>query len=103
MVDAEITGSLVQFGTAGLMGWMWLSERRAAAARERQLDEAHARIVEKRIGLEAVLGAVRENTRVLGQLEAGQRAILELFARPIRPVRWTPEEKAGESPREGAA
>ncbi|GEM_PF-989915 len=80
MLDPEIVGSLIQFGTAGLIGWMWLTERKGSSERERQLTEAHERIVEQRVGLEALLGAVRENTRVLGQLEAGQRALLELWA-----------------------
>jgi hypothetical protein len=81
MLDPEVVGSLVQFGTAGLIGWMWLTERKGSVDRERQLTEAHERLVEQRVGVEALLGAVRENTRVLGQLEAGQRALLELWAR----------------------
>lgn len=81
MLDPEVVGSLVQFGTAGLIGWMWLTERKGSGERERQLTEAHERIVEQRVGVEALLGAMRENTRVLGQLEAGQRALLELWSR----------------------
>ncbi len=103
MIDTEVAGSLVQFGTAGLMGWMWLTERRGAAARERQLDEAHARIVEQRVGLEALLGAVRENTKVLGQIEAGQRMMVEVFAKPLRSNRSVASDQRDETVRERAA
>lgn len=84
MLDPDVVSSMVQFGTAGLIGWMWLTERKGSGERERQLTEAHERIVEQRVGVEALLGAVRENTRVLGQLEAGQRALLDLWAREDR-------------------
>jgi len=80
MLDPDVVSSMVQFGTAGLIGWMWLTERKGSGERERQLTESHERIVEQRVGVEALLGAVRENTRVLGQLEAGQRALLDLWA-----------------------
>ena len=75
MLDAEMAGSLVQFGTAGLIGWMWLSERRDAATAVKQLREAHERIVQEKTSLDAVLGAVRENTRVLEQIAESQRAL----------------------------
>lgn len=75
MFDAEMAGSLVQFGTAGLIGWMWLSERRDAATAVKQLHEAHERIKKETTSLDAVLGAVRENTRVLEQIAESQRAL----------------------------
>lgn len=75
MLDADMAGNIVQFGTAGLIGWMWLSERREAAAGIKQLREAHERLVQERASLEAVLGAVRENTRVLEQIAESQRAL----------------------------
>ncbi len=71
MLDGELA-SIAQLGAAGLMGWMWLAERRGAAARERQLTEAHERIVQERRYFESLLEAVRENTRVLAVLESGQ-------------------------------
>ena len=71
MLDGELA-SIAQLGAAGLMGWMWLAERRSAAARERQLTEAHERIVQERRYFESLLEAVRENTRVLAVLETGQ-------------------------------
>lgn len=71
----DVLSSLTHFGAAGLIAWMWLAERRAAAKRERQLDEAHARLDTQRQHLDQVVAAIAENTRVLALLEAGQRAL----------------------------
>lgn len=81
MLDAELVGGLAQFGTAGLIGWMWLTERRAAAARERELHEAHDRLIHERRALELLVQAVREQSRVLGAIEASQRSLLNLLTR----------------------
>lgn len=74
-MPAEVLSTLTHFGAAGLIAWMWLTERRAASRRERQLDEAHARLAAERQMLDQVVAAIGENTRVLALLEAGQRAL----------------------------
>ena len=61
---------------------MWLAERRAAAQREKQLTQAHERIIQERASLDALLTAIRENTRVLAQMESGQRTLISVFAAP---------------------
>ena len=81
MGEWEIGQALVQFGAAGLIGWMWLSERRWAQAREKQLSEAHERLMRERIGLGAVVEIVKDNTRAMTALEHGQRAIAGLIDR----------------------
>jgi hypothetical protein len=73
----EFAAAAAQFGTAGLMGWMWLTERRASATRERQLTEAHEKLVQERGMFEAVIQALKENTRAIASLEAGQRSLAE--------------------------
>ncbi len=67
---------LVQFGVAGLMAWMWTSERRASQERERQLTESHERLMEQRTQLSALLDAITQATRAVTALEASQRAIV---------------------------
>ncbi len=71
-------GDLAGLGSAGMMGAMWLWERRASRQREQQLDEAHQRILADRIQLEQVITAVRQNTQALTRLctmlEQGTRA-----------------------------
>lgn len=68
MPDPDLA-ALAQLGAAGLIGWMWLAERRAAATRERQLGDAHERLMQERPQLSALLEVVRDNTRALSALE----------------------------------
>ena len=88
----------MQFGTAGLIGWMWLTERREAATGVKHLREAHERIVHEKTSLEAVLGAVRENTRVLEQIAEAQRGLRDTMVamgvERVR-VRGESERRAG--------
>ncbi|MFN0011805.1 MAG: hypothetical protein ACKVS8_09205 [Phycisphaerales bacterium] len=75
-----------QLGAAGLIGWMWLTERRAGAVRETQLAEAHDRLVAERTSLEVILRTIENSTRVLSALEVGQRQLLELLGRMAQPA-----------------
>jgi hypothetical protein len=75
-MEAEIMGALSQFGVAGLVCWMWLSERRASAERERQLSQAHTKLIRKDEEHGALLEVVRENTKAMAALEAGQRSLV---------------------------
>lgn len=59
---------LTGLGSAGLMGAMWLWERRASRTREQQLDEAHQRILADRAQLEQLFAVVRHNTEALTRL-----------------------------------
>jgi len=81
MIEPELTATVAQLGAAGLIGWLWLAERRAAAARETQLRELHDRILQERPQIAALLAVVRDNTRALTALEAGQRAIAGVVER----------------------
>lgn len=68
---AESIGAMDQIaglGAAGLMGAMWLWERRSSQRREQQLDEAHARIVADRMQIDTLVDVVRQNTQALARL-----------------------------------
>lgn len=82
-MEAEIAGALAQFGVAGLVGWMWLAERRAAAGRERQLTEAHDRLMAERERAETLVGLVSGSTRALTALEASQRDLARVVERLV--------------------
>lgn len=69
------------FGAAGLMGAMWLWERRNSQKRENQIDEAHARIVSDRISLEQLMGVVRQNAEAIARLCATQDQLLRQLGR----------------------
>lgn len=84
MEMAELAGAVAQFGVAGLIGWMWLAERRGSAQRERELSEAHERLVAQRTELAALLDVVAANTRALEAVRAGQAELGRLIARRVR-------------------
>ena len=75
MEDISILTNLTQLGAAGVIGWLWLSERRASVGRERELSEAHTRIIQERESTEALVTLVRENTAALSRLSESQRAL----------------------------
>jgi len=91
-MEAQALAAIAQFGAAGLIAWMWLTERRSAMTREQQLSETHARLLRDRETLEVLVAALRDNTRASAAIEAGQRAIADAVSRlathaPRRPSR----------------
>ena len=74
-MEAQVMGAMTQFGVAGLVCWMWLSERRASADRERQITEAHTMLIRQDEGQRVLIEVVRENTKAMAALEAGQRGL----------------------------
>ncbi len=70
--DATPLSDLTNLGAAGIMGAMWLWERRTSRQREQQLDEAHARIMQDRVGLEQLIDVVRQNAEALSRFSAIQ-------------------------------
>jgi len=80
-METEIVGALTQFGVAGLVCWMWLSERRASAERERQITEAHTKLIRQDEGQRALIEVIRENTKAMASLEAGQRGLVGAIER----------------------
>jgi hypothetical protein len=75
---AGVVAELAQFGAAGLIAMMWLSERRSASERERRLEEAHRRLMEQGERLSAVLEVVSENSRAMASVEASQRLLASM-------------------------
>lgn len=68
---------LTQFGAAGLIGLLWVVERRAAGGRERQLTEAHQRLMAQQRDVDALLRVVKENTAASKALEYTQRRLID--------------------------
>lgn len=77
---------LTNFGVAGMMGAMWLWERRTSRQREEQLDEAHARIMGDRIQLDQLIDVVKQNAQVMTRLSSTQEQLVrQLNFKPEKP------------------
>ncbi len=72
---------LTSFGVAGLMGAMWLWERRTSQKREQQIDEAHARIIGDRVQLDQLMAVIRTNAEAISRLCATQEQFLRQLER----------------------
>ena len=68
--------SVASLGAAGLMGAMWLWERRTSQKRESQIDDAHARILGDRVQLEQLMSVVRQNAEAIARLCTTQDQLL---------------------------
>jgi hypothetical protein len=67
---------LTNLGAAGIMGAMWLWERRTSRQREQQIDESHARILGDRVQLEELISVVRQNTEAMARFSAAQEQLV---------------------------
>jgi hypothetical protein len=76
---AEAGGALDQLtslGASGIMGAMWLWERRTSRQREQQLDEAHGRIMSDRVQLDELIQVVKQNSEAMSKMSAVQDQIV---------------------------
>lgn len=83
MIEPQLAAAFAQFGVAGLIGWMWLTERRAATARDRQLAELHERLLQERPQIHTLVRIIADNTRALTALEVGQRHLSTVLERLV--------------------
>lgn len=74
--DFPLLDNISSLGAAALIGTMWLWERRQSSAREKQLDDAHARIMSDGVKLEALMDLVQKSTETLSKLVTQSDALL---------------------------
>ena len=67
---------ITSLGASGIMGAMWLWERRMSRQRETQLDEAHSRILSDRVQLEELIRVVEQNSEAMSRLTASQEQLM---------------------------
>lgn len=84
-MEPNIVTMATQFGVSGLIAWMWLTERRAATQRDRDLSQAHERLVEQRVQLDALMALVADNTRAVSSMESALRSLADSIATPTHP------------------
>ena len=81
---AEAGGALDQLtslGGSGIMGAMWLWERRTSRTRDQQLDEAHERVMGDRVSLDQLIEVVRTNAEAMTRLTAVQDQLMRTMER----------------------
>jgi len=64
----DALSQLTSLGAAGIMGAMWLWERRQSQQRDQQLDESHARILGDRVQLDQLIEVVKTNAQAMTRL-----------------------------------
>ncbi len=75
MLYPNVIGDLASFGVAGLMGGMWLWERRSSRMREEQLTDAHRRIVRDEQRLGKLIEVVEHNTAAVTRFTETQHFV----------------------------
>jgi hypothetical protein len=75
LADGQVFDGMTSFGAAGLMGAMWLWERKTSRQREEQLDAAHARILGDHVALDQLIGVVKQNAEALTKLSGVQEEL----------------------------
>ena len=68
----DALSQLTSLGAAGIMGAMWLWERRQSQQRDQQLDESHARILGDRVQLDQLIEVVKTNAEAMTRLGSVQ-------------------------------
>ncbi|MEX0745364.1 MAG: hypothetical protein WD118_07150 [Phycisphaeraceae bacterium] len=75
----EWISQLAQFGVAGLMGALWVWERRLSRRREAQLDATHQRLIAQKQELRVLLRLVNHNTRAIERFDHTQVRLNQLL------------------------
>lgn len=84
MTPVNIAYDLATFGAAGLMGAMWLWERKLSRTREEQLTEAHGRIVRDEQRLERLVHVVEQNTAAVAGFTETQRQAVDALRELVK-------------------
>jgi hypothetical protein len=82
----DLLPTLAQSGAAGLIALMWLTERRSAAARDRQLTDLADRLTQERATTATLLAVIGDNTRALAAIEIGQRSLSAILDRLVAAI-----------------
>ena len=72
-----VISDLASLGAAGVMGAMWLWERKSSQQREEQLTESHGRIVRDEERLTMLTQVVEQNTSAIARFNETQRETCE--------------------------
>ena len=86
MTMLSVAYDLASFGAAGLMGTMWLWERRLSRLREYQLTETHGRIIRDEERLGKLVHVVEQNTAAVTGFTETQRQVVEALRDLVKEI-----------------
>lgn len=75
MNEFDMIHDLLNLGAAGLMGVLWTWERMMSRQRERQLTEAHERLISHRSEIAALTDLAERNTRAITHFDETQASL----------------------------
>ena len=82
----SVVTDITSMGAAGVMGAMWLWERRASAQRERELTESHERIMRDEQRLDKLTHVVEQATAAIARFQQTQQDMAELLKHVIKEI-----------------
>lgn len=74
-MEETIVQQMAQLGAAGLMGLLWILERRHSSNRERELTESHVRLMEQHVELNEIIKVVNDNTTACTAMQESQKRL----------------------------
>lgn len=86
MTMLSVAYDLASFGAAGLMGTMWLWERKLSRLREAQLTETHGRIIRDEERLGKLVHVVEQNTAAVTGFTETQRQVVEALRDLVKEI-----------------
>lgn len=83
----SVMTDLTSFGAAGVMGTLWLWERRLSRRREEEISDAHARIIRDEHRLDELTRVVEQNTAAMARFTETQRQVADVLKDLSREIR----------------
>ncbi|MEM1445186.1 MAG: hypothetical protein AAGF84_03965 [Planctomycetota bacterium] len=92
MNEFDMIHDFVNLGAAGLMGVLWTWERMMSRQRERQLTEAHERLMSHRSEIAALTDLTERNTRAITHFDETQAALRQWLEAMVQSRRTGPSD-----------
>ena len=86
LLIVETMNAIAQFGTAGLMGTLWIWERYLSRRRECQLTETHNRLTKQQEQLGALVKLIHHNTHAIERFDQTQNKLIHLLEQIQREI-----------------
>jgi hypothetical protein len=97
-MEETIIQQMAQLGAAGLMGILWILERRHSSNRERELTESHVRLMEQHIELNEIIKVVNDNTIACTAMKESQKRLSDVCEQVATELRRMGSNMAGSRP-----